>query len=643
MINLEVGGVKCNDESTRPPSQSDGSGCDDETNPLDVVLVTILFVIVTEVVIFVLIRLVCRRFCGGRSIEIRVIKGSNEGARDRNNKDGGSLETPCHIYCESRTYAEQNVRQQQERISASHSICDYLNIDAPNTPSNRAFSSRVVSLNNWGFVVEDETQQSRRTHRRSSSLSSITTLSATSPAQSVENLTIRDDFALLDEFPSDMQESQTITVGGKLVVYKSALVDHNGATLTLDKMGISLYIAPGAIEEGREEKIFLILNWDLADFPSMLENQTIISPVVHCGPHGLQLRKPAVLSYKHCADDATEVQVWSSETNLLENKQWNVTPTADDGSEPYAILANECQIQLAHFTLYTCLAQGGQLTKKWLQLVAFGGKMRPHQHFEIRVYFLNNTPCALQYAIQNEEKQGFKQLGTEWKLLFHGSNDDMFLKVESINEGWSCGLNLDDRQEKISFLSIWHGKCPHISFVFKHENRNVRDISVKLSAYQESMESEKRTLRIVNRMKRGSVRSQSESWSSSQSSLTDADSVSSYSSRSTSRSSFNLKTVSSTYTVPYKLRRELIMLLDPPSVLGNDWRILAEALGADAQIPMLRNERNPTDCLLEEVEHQGKSLGWLADVLQEKKRLDAATVIKGYIDAAPKKRKKTEE
>lgn len=107
----------------------------------------------------------------------------------------------------------------------------------------------------------------------------------------------------------------------------------------------------------------------------------------------------------------------------------------------------------------------------------------------------------------------------------------------------------------------------------------------------------------------------------------------------------NLRTIPSTYSIPYNLRRELILLLDPNSVLGNDWRVLAEALGVDAQIPMLRTRCNPTDCLLEEVEHQGKSLDWLADVLEERRRLDAASVIREHVNSASpnKRRKKTEE
>ena len=306
---------------------------------------------------------------------------------------------------------------------------------------------------------------------------------------------------------SDMTRSETIMVGSKLVVFISREVSHLGDTLVLQEMGISLSIPPYAIQAGRTERISLILDWDLGDFPSMRDEETIISPVVHCGPHGLKLNKPTVLSYRHCAYDVGDVSVVASETHLMQNKEWREVCGRDDGNRPYTIFPSEVQVQVSHFTLYTCLAEGKttvttKAIKKWMQLAVFGGKMRAKHRYEIRVYLLNNTPCALQFAVQNEAKNHFKMLCPRTEFLFHGDGEDMLATVQHVNEGWSH--RLDDRQERVPFLSLWHGKCPHVSFIFKHENDHVRDIDIKLVLHQlgrENIESEKTNLKVLASMR----------------------------------------------------------------------------------------------------------------------------------------------
>lgn len=59
-------------------------------------------------------------------------------------------------------------------------------------------------------------------------------------------------------------------------------------------------------------------------------------------------------------------------------------------------------------SLYTCAGgAGGPEARKWLQLVVFCSPLAPGQsHLQLRVYFLNNTPCALQWAVTNEQPHG---------------------------------------------------------------------------------------------------------------------------------------------------------------------------------------------------------------------------------------------
>ena len=62
-------------------------------------------------------------------------------------------------------------------------------------------------------------------------------------------------------------------------------------------------------------------------FCLFLDTQTILSPVVLCGPTDLVLQKPVVLSIQHCAsmrENGWKLSVCSSHTPLEEPPQWQV-------------------------------------------------------------------------------------------------------------------------------------------------------------------------------------------------------------------------------------------------------------------------------------------------------------------------------
>lgn len=480
------------------------------------------------------------------------------------------------------------------------------------------------------------------------------------------------DSELQELMVPDMKESKLVEVRSKLLVFISKRIDSNGGQLVLDKMGISLFIPPCAIERGKPQTVFLALNWDLKDFPEMSASQTIVAPVVHVGPHGLQLKRPATLSFRHCAFDTSQVKVYSSETHLMENKSWSLSEaTIQKGKDKtHTILDTECQVHISHFTLYTCIAEGNE-SKKWLQLVAFGGRMRVHRHYEVRVYLLNNTPCALQFAIENEKKHGFKAIKCPQEFLFDGNGADMSLQVDRVNEGWSA--NLSELKETVPYLNIWHGKCPFVSFIFKHEKRATKDICTTISAFQKSHSDYKLKLKLVAKMPRRSKRQRSHKSESSQSeresdSCTNSegspasslqssgfgpsptrddcnfnpgepqmesfsdDSRSSYSSCSCSPEGHHKdRRRECSKLIPHKLRMSLVHLLEPSDTLGNDWRMIASDLGMDTKIPMLKEKDSPFQEVLKVMEEQNKDLNWLVTKLISHQRLDAAGIVTTYL------------
>lgn len=105
-----------------------------------------------------------------------------------------------------------------------------------------------------------------------------------------------------------------------------------------------LSVSPGAVAVGRQERVSLILVWDLSDGPSLSRAQALVSPVVACGPHGASFLKPCTLTFKHCAQMPSHARTYSSNTNLLDAKDWK--PLGKSGVHTSL---DECRIQLSHF------------------------------------------------------------------------------------------------------------------------------------------------------------------------------------------------------------------------------------------------------------------------------------------------------
>ena len=185
------------------------------------------------------------------------------------------------------------------------------------------------------------------------------------------------------------ERSITQTVCGKLVVSVTREVDHHGDILILDNMGISLKVPSGAVKRGETKKIVLVLNWDLSDNPEMLRTECLVSPVVYVGPHNLKLEKPCVLIFRHCSFDPRQIRVMRSETELIEQKQWEALCERTDESLCY-LTADECQLTIDTFTLYTCVQAplDNQVGKKWLQIAVFACPLRKEMDHH-QVYIVN--------------------------------------------------------------------------------------------------------------------------------------------------------------------------------------------------------------------------------------------------------------
>lgn len=392
----------------------------------------------------------------------------------------------------------------------------------------------------------------------------------------------------------------------KLLVFMTKEVDHRGGCLMLSDMGISLEIPAGAVSLGRTERVSLVLVWDLSDSPSLQRSQALLSPVVYCGPHGTSFLQPCLLSFKHCGGNASQVRVYASDTALLPSKRWGEV----GAQTKTCITRDECQVALTHFSLYSAVLEARDSTEahKWLQLAMFASPLAAEQtHQQIRVYFLNNTPCALQWARCNEQPFLGQLCGPVQIFDFTSASSDMLLVLKYLSEGWE---NVDESaSQSVPFLHIWHGRCPFRSFCFKRKQadctQDSSEIIVTMHTYQQGQQGKYFEILRFHLSETGCH--------------VESIAPKPYCNR-----------------MPRELFNQLQMLLEPSTVSGNDWTKLASHLGlCGMKIRFMSCQQSPAAAALEIYEEQNGSLQGLHDIMVAMERLDCAACIKGYLGQPP--------
>ncbi|KTF87939.1 hypothetical protein cypCar_00040495 [Cyprinus carpio] len=181
----------------------------------------------------------------------------------------------------------------------------------------------------------------------------------------------------------------------------SATLGYLGGRLTIPNTGVSLLVPPGTIPQGKFYEMYLIINkWEKTTLPSD-GSQTVLSPVVSCGPSGMLLSRPVVLTLPHCAQ--LDPPDWTL-TLKMQNHQgaWEEVLTVGEESlsTPCYLQVEEqsCHILMEQLGTYGLVGQSGppQPACKRLQLALFAPRAPCLSlDYTLRVYCIQDTPHAL--------------------------------------------------------------------------------------------------------------------------------------------------------------------------------------------------------------------------------------------------------
>ncbi|UYV79125.1 UNC5C [Cordylochernes scorpioides] len=371
-----------------------------------------------------------------------------------------------------------------------------------------------------------------------------------------------------------------------------ATVGKSGGRITLPGSGITLTVPQGALKKRASAELYAAVLREDRDGPGRLgERQTVLGPVVQCGPPGTALRKPVILSFPHCAAACWRLHVYHAEVSGRpeDDLEWKSHRTSPNAIALYVrqnllTLGQEtlntsvyCQVdpqqchlvsdQMGRYVLVGESLPGSKAVKS-LALAAYA-PAHPAVDYSVRVYCVPNTPSALEGVAHTEAKLGGRLLDSPKVLPFVDGGANLCLCMEDIAPGWRCkpGANY----QEIPFAHVWHGSQGnlHCSFTLEHVDRSLQLVRCHVLAYQRGSQAHRQLIKIHADLREKLP--PSSTWAGG---------------LPTAVESGGLVTVVEQPPAGFRLsllaRKQLCACLDPPKTSGNDWRGLARQLHVDS-------------------------------------------------------------
>ncbi|XP_075877647.1 tight junction protein 1 isoform X4 [Nelusetta ayraudi] len=152
--------------------------------------------------------------------------------------------------------------------------------------------------------------------------------------------------------PSALDDDEDEDEGHTVVATARGIFNSNGGVLSSIETGVSIIIPQGAIPEGVEQEIYFKVCRDNSILPPLdkEKGETLLSPLVMCGPHGLKFLKPVELRLPHCASmtpDGWSFALKSSDSSSADPKNWQNKSLPGDPN--YLVGANCVSVLIDHF------------------------------------------------------------------------------------------------------------------------------------------------------------------------------------------------------------------------------------------------------------------------------------------------------
>uniref|UniRef100_A0AAZ3QG32 Netrin receptor UNC5 n=1 Tax=Oncorhynchus tshawytscha TaxID=74940 RepID=A0AAZ3QG32_ONCTS len=377
-----------------------------------------------------------------------------------------------------------------------------------------------------------------------------------------------------------------------------------GGRLTIPNTGISLLIPPEAIPRGKIYEIYLTAQRKEDLRLPLAGCQTLLSPIVSCGPPGVVLTRPTILSMDHCSDACPENWAIRLKKQNYEGVWEDVLMMGEELiSEPYycQLEAETCRVFSEQLGRFSLVGESLNMSAaKRLRLVLFSDAYCSTLEYNIRVYCMDDTQDVFKEVMQMERQLGGRLIDEPHVLLFKDSYHNLRLSIHDMPQAhWRSKL-LAGYQE-IPFYHIWNGsqRFLHCTFTLERLNLSTCELTCQLCVWQ--VEGEGQSFSLDFNIAKVTLRSHTILLSGLEA------------------QAFPLAGPSA-FQIPYLIRQKICSSLDTPCPNGADWRLLAQRLKLDRHMSFFASKASPTSVILDlwEAQHfHSGNLNQLATVMAD--------------------------
>ncbi|XP_074504367.1 netrin receptor UNC5A isoform X2 [Sebastes fasciatus] len=376
-----------------------------------------------------------------------------------------------------------------------------------------------------------------------------------------------------------------------------------GGRLTIPSTGISLLIPPEAIPRGKIYEIYLTVQRKEDLRLPLAGCQTLLSPVVSCGPPGVVLSRPVILSMDHCSDACLDNWAVRLKKQNYEGTWEDVLLMGEElVSEPYYCQLEAETCRLFSEQLGTLALVGESLhmgAAKRLRLVLFSDAYCSTLEYNIRVYCMDDTQDVFKEVMQMERQLGGRLIDEPHVLLFKDSYHNLRLSIHDMPQAhWRSKL-LAGYQE-IPFYHIWNGsqRYLHCTFTLERLSLSTCELTCQLCVWQVEGEGQSFSLDFNIAKDTRAVDAEFLLIDSSATALAGP----------------------SAFQIPYLIRQKICSSLDAPCPNGADWRMLAQRLKLERHMSFFASKASPTSVILDlwEAQHfHSGNINQLATVMAD--------------------------
>uniref|UniRef100_A0A8C7J6N7 Netrin receptor UNC5 n=2 Tax=Oncorhynchus kisutch TaxID=8019 RepID=A0A8C7J6N7_ONCKI len=378
-----------------------------------------------------------------------------------------------------------------------------------------------------------------------------------------------------------------------------------GGRLTIPNTGISLLIPPEAIPRGKIYEIYLTAQRKEDLRLPLVGCQTLLSPIVSCGPPGVVLTRPTILSMDHCSDACPENWAIRLKKQNYEGVWEDVLMMGEELiSEPYycQLEAETCRVFSEQLGRFSLVGESLNMSAaKRLRLVLFSDAYCSTLEYNIRVYCMDDTQDVFKEVMQMERQLGGRLIDEPHVLLFKDSYHNLRLSIHDMPQAhWRSKL-LSGYQE-IPFYHIWNGsqRFLHCTFTLERLNLSTCELTCQLCVWQ--VEGEGQSFGLDFNIAKDSRPLDPEFL------LMD------------NNPNGSALAGPSAFQIPYLIRQKICSSLDTPCPNGADWRLLAQRLKLDRHMSFFASKASPTSVILDlwEAQHfHSGNLNQLATVMAD--------------------------